>query len=478
VSTLLWFRQDLRVADNPALAAALELGQPIVPVFIFAPEEEVPWPRGAASRWWLRGSLARLDEDLQRLGSRLITRRATDSLAELRKLAHQCGATHVLWNRRYEPSIIARDQHLKAALGDAGLEARSYNSALLREPWAVKNKAGKPFQVFTAYWRHCISLGEPDEPRRCPLRLPHPDRWPEAQSLEQWLLPRPDWSAGMRAAWTPGSLAAHQLLRQFLSDGFDVYESNRNRPDLSGTSRLSPHLHFGEISPREIWHTVRSFALGRGQHSTWRESQFLTELGWREFAYHLLYHFPLSPEQPLQSRFARLPWKTDPDALRAWQRGLTGYPLVDAGMRQLWKTGWMHNRVRMIAASFLVKDLLLPWNEGARWFWDTLVDADLANNTLGWQWVAGCGADAAPYFRIFNPVIQATRFDPKGTYVREWVPELARCPTKWIHQPWEAPPGVLSESGVELGSNYPRRLVDHGQARIEALAALARIDRE
>lgn len=479
VSTLVWFRQDLRVADNPALAAAIELGAPIVPVYIFAPEEEGAWPPGGASRWWLKHSLAALDGDLRRASARLITRRGADSLAEILTLAHECGATRVLWNRRYEPSIVARDQRIKAALRDAGLETDSYNGSLLREPWSVMNRAGKPFQVFSAFWRHCVSLGDPALPLTAPQHLPHPRQWPHSDSTEQWqLLPRHDWAGGIRSSWTPGSSAAHRSLQQFLKDAFDDYKTIRDRPDLPGTSRLSPHLHFGEISPREIWHTVRRFALERGQHSTWRESQFLTEVGWREFAHHLLYHFPQSPEEPLQSRFARLPWKTDHEALRAWQRGATGYPLVDAGMRQLWQTGWMHNRVRMIAASFLTKDLLLPWNDGARWFWDTLVDADLANNSLGWQWVAGCGADAAPYFRIFNPVLQATRFDPQGTYVREWIPELSRCPTKWIQQPWAAPPEVLREAGVELGTTYPKRLVDHDRARLEALAALATIERE
>jgi deoxyribodipyrimidine photo-lyase len=473
MSTLVWFRQDLRVADNPALSAALQLGAPVVPVFIFAPEEEGTWAPGGASRWWLHQSLARLDEDLRRLGSRLIARRGPDSLAELLQLARECDVTHVLWNRRYEPAIIARDQNIKAALSEAALEARSYNGALLNEPWEIKNQAGNPFQVFTAYWRHAQSLAEPLAPLATPKHLPPPQTWPRSQSIDDWELePRIDWASGIRTAWTPGSTAAHAALQLFLQEAWDGYKTDRDRPDVSGTSRLSPHLHFGEISPREVWHSVRGFALARGQHSSWRESQFLTELGWREFAHHLLYHFPRSPQRPLNARFDSFPWNHNATALRAWQRGVTGYPIVDAGMRQLWRTGWMHNRVRMIAASFLVKDLLQTWTEGAAWFWDTLVDADLASNTLGWQWVAGCGADAAPYFRIFNPVTQATRFDPEGTYVREWIPELARLPREWIHQPWAASPAVLSDAGVRLGVNYPQRLVDHGEARVEALKAL------
>ena len=244
---------------------------------------------------------------------------------------------------------------------------------------------------------------------------------------------------------------------------------------MHGTSRLSPHLHFGEIGPREIWHATRRAALASGRHSSWRDSQFLTEIGWREFAYHLLFHFPKTPEEPLRANYARFPWRSDGAALRAWQRGATGYPIVDAGMRELWRTGWMHNRVRMIVGSFLVKDLLLPWTEGARWFWDTLVDADLASNTLGWQWVAGCGADAAPFFRIFNPTTQGTKFDPAGDYVRRWVPEIAALPNEWLHRPWDAPSEVLEAAGVTLGRSYPRPWVDHAVARKAALAALAQL---
>jgi deoxyribodipyrimidine photo-lyase len=476
MSTLLWFRQDLRVADNQALAAAIEIGAPIVPVFIFSPEEEGAWAPGSASRWWLHGSLSRLDEDLRRLGSRLVLRTSHDSCQELLELARACDAQHVLWNRRYEPSIVARDRRVKSEAREAGLEARSFNGALLQEPWSVKPKAGNAYQVFSAFWRHVLSLADPPPPLGIPSRMPAPQSWPESLPLESLeLLPQIDWTGGLGAAWKPGSASAQASLQRFLEQAFDEYRDLRDRPDTAGTSRLSPHLHFGELSPREVWHAVRHFALARGQHSTWRESQFLTELGWREFAYHLLYHFPHLPDQPLNPRFAAFPWKNNVENLRAWQRGVTGYPIVDAGMRQLWKTGWMHNRVRMIAASFLVKDLLLPWTEGAQWFWDTLVDADLANNTLGWQWVAGCGPDAAPYFRIFNPLTQATRFDPDGTYVRGWVPELARLPREWIHQPWAAPRQVLIDAGVQLGITYPERLIDHTLARAKALAALATI---
>ncbi len=473
-ATLLWFRQDLRLADNPALAAAIKAGAPIVPVYIFSPDDENPWAPGGASRWWLHRSLSHLDEDLRRCGSRLCLRLATDSLAELLALARDCGAARVLWNRRYEPALMARDQMIKQVLRAAGIEAGSFNGALLHEPWTVKSKGGTPFQVFSAFWRHCLTLADPERPAPAPQHLAVPHTWPESRGLDEFaLLPRLNWTQGMHAVWTPGAAAGHTLLEEFLSESFADYDALRDRPDLPGTSRLSPYLHFGEIGPREIWHATRRFAQRHGRHTTWRTSQFLTELGWREFAHHLLYHFPHTPSKPLRENYARFPWKSNPAALSAWQQGATGYPLVDAGMRQLWQTGWMHNRVRMVAASFLVKDLLQPWTDGAKWFWDTLVDADLASNTLGWQWVAGCGADAAPYFRIFNPTAQATRFDPQGTYVRVWVPELARLPSEWIHQPWEAPPRILSECGVRLGTHYPEPMVNHQKARVEALAALA-----
>jgi deoxyribodipyrimidine photo-lyase len=474
ITTLVWFRQDLRLGDNPALTAALEIGAPIVPVFIFSPAEEGAWGLGGASRWWLHQSLERLDQDLRRCGSRLCLRRGPDSLTELLALSRECGAARILWNRRYEPVAAARDERIDAALREAGIETATFNGALLHEPRTVKTRTGAPFQVFSPFWRHCGTLPDPEEPQPAPKRIQGPSIWPASCELEGFaLLPRHNWARGLHAVWTPGSAAAHARLRQFLGDDLDSYPTDRDRPDLAGTSRLSPYLHFGEIGPREIWHETRRFAQARGWHSTWRQSQFLTELGWREFAYHLLVHFPHTPEQPLREKFAKFPWQGSAARLRAWQRGATGFPLVDAGMRQLWQTGWMHNRVRMITASFLVKDLLQPWTDGARWFWDTLVDADLASNTLGWQWVAGCGADAAPYFRIFNPTTQATRFDPQGTYIREWVPELGLLPSEWVHQPWAASPHVLAAAGVRLGTNYPHRLVDHETARAAALTALA-----
>jgi deoxyribodipyrimidine photo-lyase len=475
MNTLMWFRQDLRLTDNPALHSAAESAG-VIPVYIWAPSEEGAWAPGGASCWWLHHSLAQLHSGLLGLGSRLTLRSGADSLRILLDLARECGATQVVWNRRYEPAAIARDTAIKTGLRNAGIESKSFNSALLHEPWTIKNKSDQPFQVFTPFWRHAKGLPEPSLPLPTPARIPAPTQWPPSLPLEGLeMLPKIDWASGFRRSWKPGAAAARTQLDAFLQQSFDGYSTDRNRPDLPGTSRLSPHLHFGEISPREIWDAVRRFAIERGQDTTWRDSQFLTELGWREFAHHLLYYYPHTPTQPLRAAYARFPWRDDAGGLRAWQRGATGYPIVDAGMRQLWQTGWMHNRVRMIVGSFLVKDLLLPWNEGAAWFWDTLVDADLASNTLGWQWVSGCGADAAPYFRIFNPVTQSTRFDPDGAYIREWVPELARLTDDWIHQPWEAPAGLLKDAGVNLGVSYPHSRVDHSMARARAMEALARI---
>jgi deoxyribodipyrimidine photo-lyase len=472
--TLVWFRQDLRVADNPALAAASKLGGAIVPVFIHAPGEEAAWAPGGASNWWLHQSLAALDGTLRELGSRLVIRRGS-TLANLQALIKETGAQTVFWNRRYEPAITARDTQIKATLRAAGLEVESFNGALLHEPWTIQNQSGKPFQVFTPFWKNCLTKTDPPEPLVAPRHLIIPEYWPKSLPLaELELEPKLKWAEGMRAAWQPGETSAAVQLKRFLANAFADYTDKRNRPDLRGTSRLSPHLHFGEISPRQIWHGLRRYAEAKGI-TTWRSSQFLAEVGWREFAHHLLHHFPQTPTEPLREDFKRFPWRKDADFLQAWQQGLTGYPIVDAGMRELWATGWMHNRVRMIVASFLVKDLLLSWRDGAAWFWDTLVDADLAQNTLGWQWTAGCGADAAPYFRVFNPLSQGEKFDPRGDYVRKWCPELARLPEAWLHQPDKAPPEILARAGVELGLNYPEPVVNHAIVREVALEAFAKL---
>jgi deoxyribodipyrimidine photo-lyase len=475
MTAIVWFRIDLRLADNPALEAAMKSGAEIAPVFVWAPDEEAPWEPGAASNWWLHHSLASLDKRLKEAGSRLIIRRGP-SLTTLRELAKETGATAVFWNRRYEPAVIARDQKIKEALRADGLEAESFNGALLHEPWKIANQSGKPFQVFTPYWRHCLAQADPAKPIAAPRQIPAPKKWPKSEALDELkLLPTIDWASGFREAWQPGEDGAAKNLKHFLGKGLEDYTAERNVPSVRGTSRLSPHLHFGEISPRQVWEAVRKTR--EESDGGWKNAQYLAEIGWREFAHHLIFHFPKTPTEPLRENFREFPWRKDAKALKAWQRGLTGYPIVDAGMRELWAAGWMHNRVRMIVASFLVKDLLITWTEGARWFWDTLVDADLAQNTLGWQWTAGCGADAAPYFRIFNPVSQGEKFDPAGAYVRRWCPELAKVPDKWIHQPWTAPTSVLAEAGVRLGREYPACIISHSIARDAALEAFARVKR-
>jgi len=473
-ATIVWFRQDLRLEDNPALSSAATRGGAVIPVYIWAPEEEGKWAPGAASRWWLHHSLSALDASLRPPGSRLVLRRG-ESLAVLEDLAAECGASVVCWNRRYEPAAVARDRRVEAGLRDRGLLAESFNSALLFEPSALLNRAGKPFQVFTPFWRACLRLPQPSPPRTSPRSLPPPGRWPGSIPLEALELePKIDWAAGLRKAWTPGEEGAAARLRRFLRAGVAGYPDSRDRPDLPGTSGLSPHLHFGEIGPRRIWHSLQDRESRKSPGCSPRGAEsFLRQLGWREFAHHLLFHFPGTAEHPLRPEFTRFPWARAPKELAAWRRGRTGYPLVDAGMRELWTTGWMHNRVRMITASFLVKDLRVNWLEGARWFWDTLVDADLANNTLGWQWAAGCGADAAPYFRIFNPALQGRKFDPGGDYVRKWIPELSDLPGAWIHEPHRAPAEALARAEVEPGKSYPRPVVDHSAARERALAALA-----
>jgi deoxyribodipyrimidine photo-lyase len=471
-----WVRLDLRLADNPALLAAIRHGGAVIPVFIHAPDEEKPWPPGGASNWWLHQSLAALDKNLRALGSKMVFRRGP-TLATLRALVKETGATGVFWNRRYEPTVIARDAKIKDALRADGLQADSYNAALLFEPWTVKNKSEKPFQVFTPFWKHCLARDEPHEPQRAPEKIPAPAQWPASLAVEELALaPKINWAEGFRAAWQPGETGAQANLKHFLSAAFANYSDKRNRPDIAGTSRLSPHLHFGEISPRQIWHALKHFAAQRGLPAAqWHGSQFLAEVGWREFAHHLLFHFPRTTDEPLRREFEKFPWRADQKLLRRWQRGLTGYPIVDAGLRELWATGWMHNRVRMIVASFLVKDLLLPWQAGAQWFWDTLVDADLAQNSLGWQWTAGCGADAAPYFRVFNPTTQGEKFDPDGDYVRRWCPELAHLSAEWIHEPHAAPVEILRAARVEIGNNYPAPIVDHAAARDVALKSFAQI---
>lgn len=470
MTSIVWFRLDLRLDDNPALVAAVCSGS-VIPLFIWSPESS--WSPGAASRWWLHQSLIQLDKQLRRLGSRLIIRRG-EPLSVLRELVRETRAEAVYWNRRYEPN--EQDRPLKAALAELGVETESFNASLLYEPWQIQNSSGQPFQVFTPFWRACTSC-EPAAPVDAPTSLPVPERWPDSLSIETLELePKIDWAEGLRSHWKPGAEGARLKLDAFL-ERVGRYADERDMPDLDSTSSLSPHLHFGEISVRRIYWACVMRREEQKEVSRGVEV-YLKEIGWREFAYHLLYHFPYTPDRPLRAEFADFPWVEDVVSLKAWQQGRTGYPLVDAGMRQLWHIGWMHNRVRMVVASFLVKHLLVSWQHGAKWFWDTLVDADLASNTLGWQWTAGCGADAAPYFRIFNPVMQGDKFDKSGEYVRRWVPELASLPDSFIHRPWEAAPEVLKSAGVRLGWNYPHPIVEHKTARTRALDAFASISRK
>ena len=465
---LVWFRQDLRLGDNPALHAAVTTGRPILPLYIL--DEPGPERRlGAASLWWLDKSLRALDASLRRCGGGLILRRG-DSEAELRRLIDQTGADQVFMNRRFEPEAFGRDADIAHALQKEGVNCQGFNGTLLTRPAAVLTEAGRPYRVFTPFLKALMPVIPELDHMPPPTRISTLGDVASDDIADWGLHPRaPDWSGGFD--WSPGEEGASSALSAFLSRGLKDYATSRDIPGRSGTSRLSPHLHWGEISPRRVLQDVRE-AVAQGRASQAQADKFVAEIGWREFSAHLLHQFPYMTERAFRPEFDEMPWRSDVDGLAAWKEGQTGYPLVDAGMRQLWTTGWMHNRVRMVVASFLVKHLLIDWREGESWFWDTLVDADLASNVQNWQWVAGCGADAAPYFRIFNPVVQGEKFDSDGRYVRRWVPEVRALPDRWLHAPWSAPAGVLSEAGVRLGQTYPRPIVDHGQARLRALAAL------
>jgi len=416
--TIVWLRDDLRIADNPALSAAVGRGGPVIVLYLLDESSPGVRPLGAASKWWLHHSLARLGEELSELGGALTLRRG-EAAASIRALIDETGADAVHWNRRYG-AARETDAALKSSLTDDGIEARSFQASLLFEPWTITTGAGGPYGVFTPYWKACLSRPEPRAPLPAPTRLD--GLAPGGDALDTWtLLPtRPDWAGGLRETWTPGSAGAHDRLEQFAETVLADYH-RRDEPALHATSMLSPHLRFGEISPFEVWHRLRH---GLDAAALRNREKFLSEIGWREFSYHILFHHPDLATRNYRADFDHFPW-TSPaeDELDRWRHGRTGIPIVDAGMRQLWHSGWMHNRVRMITASFLAKNLQVDWRIGEQWFWDTLVDADEASNAASWQWVAGSGADAAPYFRVFNPELQAAKFDPRGEYVHRWVPE-------------------------------------------------------
>lgn len=456
----------MRLADNPAWQKAVASGRPVLPLYIHAPDEAGRWKPGGASLWWLHHALEDLQSQLNEAGLRLILR-SGGSEEVLKELVEETSAKAVYWNRCYEPHRVRLDGQIKRSLKDHGVDAWSGNSSLLYEPWEVATGAGNPYKVYTPFSKACAKL-----PTKRPVKVEGEagisDSWPDSLSLQSLgLLPEIEWDKGMREFWDPTRQGGLNRMQAFLDDCAGDYAEARDYPAVDGTSRLSPYLHWGQLGPREV-----AAAIEEADKSPGRDV-FHREIVWREFAYHVLYHFPDTPEEPLQLKYAKFPWKKDSSILKAWQRGRTGYPIVDAGMRQLWETGWMHNRVRMIVASLLVKHLLHSWEDGAAWFWDTLVDADLASNTLGWQWAGGCGADAAPYFRIFNPMTQSEKFDADGNYIKRYVPELKDVPEKYIHTPWEMPPEVQEAASCIIGKDYPEPIIEHKAGRERALAALA-----
>lgn len=459
-TAIMWFRADLRCEDNPAFAAACENAR-LIPLYIR--DEETSVVLGSAQNWWLHHSLLAHQKELEKRNLKLClkTGRSLDILLQLIE-KHQVEA--VYWNRCYEPATIERDRKIKSILKDRGIKVHSCNGSLLAEPWTLQTTQGGYFKVFTAYWKHAQK--QLDLPDNIAITQFPSCLETVSEIIEDWhLLPeKPNWAAGFSDYWQPGEMGARARLEGFLEEGLSTYKEQRDCPARMGTSRLSPHLHFGEISPAMIYRQVLQMQESQALPSA-SVNQFLAEIGWREFSYYLLYHFPKLPEQNFQPAFDEFPWQDNLSLLHAWQKGQTGYPLVDAGMRELWHTGYMHNRVRMVVASFLVKDLLVDWRKGADWFQDTLLDADLASNSASWQWVAGSGADAAPYFRIFNPILQSEKFDPQGEYIKTWVPELKKLPAALIHKPWQA----TKEKGFRIAEDYPCPIVDHSEARTLSL---------
>jgi deoxyribodipyrimidine photo-lyase len=472
---IVWFRNDLRLSDHPALTAAANSGQPVLACYIWDPESGEKWTPASASRWWLHQSLEAFAKSLNARGGDVVLRQGRPEEL-LPELAAEIGATAIYFTRAYEPWAIDVENKLKDALSASSVELKRYSGRLLKEPGELKTQSGNPYKVYSPFWRALKSSSKPRRPLTVPKKLKFYDGDIASDSLDAWRLQptKPNWAKAFADNWKPGEKGAQERLKFFIKGAVADYKETRNRPDVDGTSRLSPHLHFGEISPNQCWHAgvaaMEETSSNGASHET-----FLKELVWREFSYSLLFHWPDLPHQSFRPEFKAFPWQNDDSKLKAWQKGETGYPIVDAGMRQLWQTGWMHNRVRMICASFLIKHLLIDWRHGEDWFWDTLVDADLANNAASWQWVAGSGADAAPYFRIFNPITQGEKFDPDGDYVRTFVPELKKLDTAFIHAPWTAADDDLDAAGVKLGKTYPRPIVDHKTAREKALAGYERV---
>ena len=475
-ATIVLFSTALRLADNAALLAAVDAGGPVIPVYIFDEQSPKVRPLGAASKWWLLQSLNSLQKDLRKRGSDLIIR-GGNTVDVVGSLVTETDAENVFLIRGYTPGARQTEQSLHEVLADRNIGCRRFGGHLLLEPEMVRTKAGGIYTVFTPFWRTASELIDTAEPQAAPDHILAPDAWPKSEATGSLgLEPKPStWADLIAEHWQPGEEAALERLDDFLDGPVQTYKQARDFPATDATSALSPYLAFGEISPRTLWFEAKKHMAANSALST-GGAHFLRELGWREFSAHLLFNFPEMQTEPMRKQFAKFPWGMgSTEQVRAWQKGLTGFPIVDAGMRQLWQAGWMHNRVRMVVASFLVKDLLWHWRDGEAWFWDTLVDADFANNIASWQWVAGCGADASPYFRIFNPTTQGEKFDAGGGYVRRFVPELAALPDKYIHNPSEAPAGVLEMAGVKLGETYPQPIIDRKQARERALAALASI---
>ncbi len=461
-ATIVWYRNDLRVHDHAPLLYAAERGV-VVPVFVWDELAEAPWQLGSASRWWLRESVIALDQSLRRLGSRLLVRRGP-SAAVLRELASETGATQLVFERWLWPQGRHVEDQLRTVLAAQGCEAVPFPANLLWQPEQVQSDAGSPYRVFTAFYRKVLTLPVAGA-RHTPATLHAPAVWPAGETVDS--LPKS--KGGWEAYWRPGEPSARRRFAAFLGDRLAAYGLQRDSLEPPGTSLLSAHLRFGELSVRELWARVSDWARVQPPSAQAGAQAFLRQLVWRDFAYHSLFHSPALSERPLDRRFEQFEWEDNPEALAAWKDGRTGYPLVDAGMRQLRETGFLPNRVRMVVGSFLGKHLLVPWQEGARWFWDTLLDADLANNSLNWQWVAGCGVDPMPFTRIFDPVRQGLRFDASAAYVKQWVPELSGLPATWVHRPWQAPAEILKAAGIHLGKSYPAPIVDHAAARRRAL---------